>query len=449
MITLERKNGKLYLQLYEKLKNDIVNGVLPEGAALPAIRAFAKELNVSLNTVNNAYQKLQAEGFVYSRQGSGFYVEGIDNASESKDSVRRPEKIYDFSSHALPTILFPWSKWHTYINQALYTVEKATDESALIREADLSLRQSIARYVRHFRVLDVDPDQIIICAGEYDAAERIRNLLTGFMSGITFIEPVFPAYREIFRFVATRLRGLSINRIHTVEDLVEGRSNVFFASTEQMVQLYNNPDIDMDVFHKWLEAGKGYVIQCDRGQSAMPNFTPDQMERTIFLGSFDNLLPKELNFSYLILPRHLTLRAKKVFKYHRQVFPLSYQLALTAFMNDGQIFNLVRRSVFQIKKRRDTLADLCHRYLGNRAHCMKTNAYMLDGMLVIIFGIKNQKKLLDKLKAKGVIIKGCRKFWSKDRIGEQTFMFSYAAMSMEEMEQAFAIIKETVEGGRR
>ncbi len=67
-------NTPLYLQLYTHIQQAILSGELKGGMKLPATRALAEELNVSRNTVFNAYEQLMAEGYIESVKGSGTFV---------------------------------------------------------------------------------------------------------------------------------------------------------------------------------------------------------------------------------------------------------------------------------------------------------------------------------------------------------------------------------------
>ena len=67
----------LYQQVYTNLRSSILSGELKGGMKLPSTCALAEELNVSRNTILNAYRQLQAEGYIESVQGSGTYVARI------------------------------------------------------------------------------------------------------------------------------------------------------------------------------------------------------------------------------------------------------------------------------------------------------------------------------------------------------------------------------------
>jgi DNA-binding transcriptional MocR family regulator len=56
------------------LRQGIVSGNLPAGTRLPAVRRMAVDLQVNRITVENAYARLEADGLIAGRQGSGTYV---------------------------------------------------------------------------------------------------------------------------------------------------------------------------------------------------------------------------------------------------------------------------------------------------------------------------------------------------------------------------------------
>lgn len=64
----------IYAQIKEQMKEQILNGEIQEGTVLPSIRKLAKEIGVSVITTTRAYNDLEEEGFIVSRQGKGSVV---------------------------------------------------------------------------------------------------------------------------------------------------------------------------------------------------------------------------------------------------------------------------------------------------------------------------------------------------------------------------------------
>lgn len=76
-------NLPLQRQIFEKIRALILSGSLVADADLPSIRAFAREHQVSVITVQKAYQLLELEGLIYSRRGKGFYVSSIETSAKA------------------------------------------------------------------------------------------------------------------------------------------------------------------------------------------------------------------------------------------------------------------------------------------------------------------------------------------------------------------------------
>jgi DNA-binding transcriptional regulator YhcF (GntR family) len=62
------------VQLAWALRARILGGALPTGARLPALHRLADEIGVNANTVRAVYARLERDGLVATRHGSGTYV---------------------------------------------------------------------------------------------------------------------------------------------------------------------------------------------------------------------------------------------------------------------------------------------------------------------------------------------------------------------------------------
>lgn len=81
----------IYAQIKEQIKEQILNGQIPEGTTLPSIRQIAKELGVSVITTTRAYNDLESEGFIASMQGKGSIVLSIENNMIKEQYLKRIE----------------------------------------------------------------------------------------------------------------------------------------------------------------------------------------------------------------------------------------------------------------------------------------------------------------------------------------------------------------------
>ena len=64
----------IYAQIRDQVKEQILSGELIEDEMLPSLRQLAKDLKISVLTTTRAYNELEQEGFITSRQGKGFFV---------------------------------------------------------------------------------------------------------------------------------------------------------------------------------------------------------------------------------------------------------------------------------------------------------------------------------------------------------------------------------------
>ncbi len=78
----------LYQQIKEQIKDAIFKGELEEGAAMPSIRNFANDIQVSVLTIRRVYDELEQEGFITRQVGIGTFV-STGNIELLRDSKRR------------------------------------------------------------------------------------------------------------------------------------------------------------------------------------------------------------------------------------------------------------------------------------------------------------------------------------------------------------------------
>src|SRR5436309_891731 len=76
MIRLDRTADEpLHQQLYRQIRDELISANFNHNSSrLPASRALATDLGISRFTVNLAFSRLHAEGYLQSRIGSGTFV---------------------------------------------------------------------------------------------------------------------------------------------------------------------------------------------------------------------------------------------------------------------------------------------------------------------------------------------------------------------------------------
>jgi GntR family transcriptional regulator len=93
MLQLDFRSARpIYEQVRDNLRRLIVSGAIQEGEKLPSVRAMASSLAINPNTIQRAYESLEAEGYVYSVPGKGSFAAPRSGVEEG----RRKELLQQF-----------------------------------------------------------------------------------------------------------------------------------------------------------------------------------------------------------------------------------------------------------------------------------------------------------------------------------------------------------------
>lgn len=89
----DNKNKAIYLQLADRICDDILEGRLQAGARLLSVRDYAVQAEVNPNTVMRTYDYLSSHEVIVNRRGIGYFV--ADNAVEIVKKMRTREILED------------------------------------------------------------------------------------------------------------------------------------------------------------------------------------------------------------------------------------------------------------------------------------------------------------------------------------------------------------------
>ena len=92
IIISSNSSKPIYDQITTQIKAMIMNGELGTGAALPSMRALAKDIHVSVITVKTAYENLQRDGFIETTVGRGSFVSAQNKDFVQEEQQRRAEE---------------------------------------------------------------------------------------------------------------------------------------------------------------------------------------------------------------------------------------------------------------------------------------------------------------------------------------------------------------------
>lgn len=100
----EENNKAIYIQIADRICDEIVNGTYPPDSRLPSVREYAADMQVNANTVMRSYERLAQQGYIYNRRGIGFFIspdarQKILDARGSDLVDNRLENIFSLLSH--------------------------------------------------------------------------------------------------------------------------------------------------------------------------------------------------------------------------------------------------------------------------------------------------------------------------------------------------------------
>lgn len=78
----------IYKQIKNAIISQIMNGELAEDENIPSIRALAQDIRISVMTIKKAYDELEKEGYIITRQGKGSFV-APKNTELAKEQARK------------------------------------------------------------------------------------------------------------------------------------------------------------------------------------------------------------------------------------------------------------------------------------------------------------------------------------------------------------------------
>ncbi|MBQ6621306.1 MAG: PLP-dependent aminotransferase family protein [Mogibacterium sp.] len=354
----------LYVQVYEEFRERILSGELPQGSKMPSLRRLAKENDVSITTVETAYNQLLVEGYIVSRPKSGYYVgndiaaavgtqeagrkeESLEDFLESDDARAARERalIYDEES-------FEFAKWKKCMNRVF------NEYSHLLRtEADVqgeaALRYEIARYLYQSRGVRCTPEQVVIGAGSQQLTTHLIRIFRELGIGSAAVEvPGYGPIRNIFKEENFDLTGVPVARNGIViEKLPEGQRCVAYVNPSNQFPTGAVMPIGRRYeLIRWAEAQDSYILEDDYDSELRYFGKPvpalqglDSSGRVIYLGSFAATLFAAIRISYMVLPKELMEVFDRIKNKYSQTCSKAEQICLALYMEEGYYHRHIKK----------------------------------------------------------------------------------------------------------
>ena len=370
--TLDKSRGEsLYASLYEHIREDIAGGKLKAGERLPSKRALAENLGVSVATVESAYAQLMAEGYVESRERSGYYVCAVgfpqSRRREALPVPETPEKkkkpLFDLSSGGGKDVSFPFSVWAKTMRGVVAEKGKEIMHPTDFRGVP-ELRKAIADYLYQSRNIQVSEENMIIGAGnEYLYGLLVQLLGRNRRYGVE--DPGYPQISRIYRANDVKILKIPLDREGlSAEALMKSGTEILHISPAHhfptgIVMPVSRRNAILDWAY---EKPERYIIEDDydselrhTGKPVPPLFSLDTQGRVLYLSTFSQTISPSLRIAYICLPRQLMERFRKKLGFYNCAVPCFEQYTLARFIASGDYERHINRLRKRLRDNREVI----------------------------------------------------------------------------------------------
>ena len=343
-----------YMQLYEQLRGDIMGGVLPYGSKLPSKRILAEETGVSVITAQHSYAILCDEGYVESRQRSGYYViykESDFNSAPDTSAVSMAAEPLRSARHVKTD--FPFS----VLSKTMRRVLLDYGDRILIKSPNHGcpeLRSAIAAYLTRSNGMMVRPEQIILGSGSEYLYSLIVQLL-GKNRIFALENPSYGKIRQVYQAngIQCDMLKMGASGIKTAE-LAHTQATVLHVTPFNSFPSGVTASVSKrHEYLRWAEKRSGYIIEDNYDSEltvSMKNedtvFSLSKHGSVIYLNTFSQTIAPSIRVGYMVLPESLLADFEWKLGFYSCTVPVFEQYVLAELITCGDFerhINRVRR----------------------------------------------------------------------------------------------------------
>ncbi|MFB6229984.1 MAG: PLP-dependent aminotransferase family protein [Salinibacter sp.] len=402
----------LYRQLYRDLRQAILSSKLLSGMQLPATRSLAEKLDISRNTVLEAYDQLTAEGYLESRVGSGTYVaqelpeellhvrgqshlhpsrdQASDGSSGASPLSARGELLTDielssFRADAKPRPFrpglpaldaFPIETWSQLTGRRW----RSLPASMLGYRQSTGyppLRKAISAYLQESRGVHCSPEQVIIVSGTQQAITLTAHVLLDPGDRAWIEDPGYPRAQGAFRWAGAQTvpvpldeEGLSLHQARSTD----GDARLAYVTPSHQYPLGMTMSLSRRLeLLDWAERSDAWILEDDYDSEYRYEGRPiaalqglDDAGRVIYVGSFSKVLFPALRLGYLVVPEALVESFAAAKSLVERCPPLAPQMVVTDFLEEGHFERHLRRMRTLYAERQSILIEALEAETGDQ-----------------------------------------------------------------------------------
>ena len=459
----EHVDKPLYEYIYDCIKNDILAGKLKSGEKLPSKRSFAQNNGISTITIQNAYDQLISEGYIFTRPKKGYYVADVPMTARSpKDAsitldIKLPPKQEDYaidlSNNRTNPDNFPFSIWARLMRD---TISGRSDELMIPSPTGgtRELRSAIAEHLKSFRGMLVDPNQIVIGAGTeylyglliqllgYDKVYCIEN------PGYKKLVQIYAQYKIACRFAGMDECGIKVSALEQTDAQIAHISPTHHFPTGTTMPITRRYEV-----LAWAnEKDERYIIEDDYDSEFRQNGKPipplqsiDACEKVIYMNTFSKSLTPTIRISYMVLPVHLANRFYEQLSFYACTVSNFEQYTLAEFICQGYFEKHINRMrLYYGRQRRQILDCINTSKLHNFCQVIEN-----DSGLHFILELKTSltdREITAGLRDNGIHMEALSDYYfTGEHTDRHRFLINYSDVNLPKLQSALDVLADIVQ----
>jgi GntR family transcriptional regulator/MocR family aminotransferase len=471
----------LQAQIRQTLVSAILDGQLDDTDPLPSTRKMAKVLGVSRNTVVLAYQSLLDDGYLVSRERSGYYVNGqmVKTANiearnlgksgtaeqpsqldwkgrfrvrpSSQENISKP---LDWQSYRYPFIygqvdheLFPISEWRDCSRQALGKRWFGAWTNDIWETDDPLLVEQIRRRLLPRRGIGVTDDNVMITLGAQNALYILASLLVSPETQVAMEEPGYTDVRNIFKLKTDRITSIPVDEHGLVVDERLDQCDLAFVTPShqfpttvtmplerRMALLAKAKAKDILIIEDDYEFETNYVNEpCPALKSL------DDENRVLYVGSLSKTLFPGLRLGFLVGAPELIREARQLRRLMVRHAPNNNQRTAALFLSLGHHDSLIRRLHRSYRERWGIIGEATRKYFPDTK-----SVPSFGGTAIWVKAPRGVDS--DKLSAhaaeQGILIEPARIHFADPEVPCRWFRLGFSSIKAEKIEPGIKLLSE-------
>lgn len=385
LLTIDKNKDAnfLYHQLYEKLKEIILEGQLKANEKLPSKRTLAEQLDISLNSVTNAYEQLLAEGYIYTIERKGYFVETITKfiennnlshnnlPSDLKETFTEKNGWLSLSHMTSDISTFPFKKWLKCEQTAIESYQNNLSDM-MHPQGPYILRKTICQMIGFTRGVVCEPEQIVISAGTQLLVQQLMMMQT-YGTVFAMENPGYARVHNLVRKMKFEVLPISLDEQGiNMAEIKASRANFVYVTPSHQFPTGRIMPISRRIeLLNWAAQGDDrYIIEDDYDSEfkyetgSIPSLQSlDRNHRVIYMGTFSKTMLPGLRISYMVLPPELLREYLSVHADSMQSGNSTMLYSLHYFIKSGEYAKHVKMMNHKYESKRKVLVkELTNRF---------------------------------------------------------------------------------------